>query len=77
MRLEKVNDVYNVHVCLLLINCKYYQLQCIVILTRKNSKVVLLVRVPYWTSVCAAKSSGELIGVTILSMVKNAARFAV
>lgn len=47
------------------------------ILTRKKSHVAPWARVPYWTSVCDARSSGELIGVTILSMVKNAARLAV
>lgn len=33
--------------------------------------------VPYLTSVCAAKSSGELIFVTMRSTVRNAAKFAV
>jgi len=33
--------------------------------------------VPYSTSVCLAKSSAELIGVTILSTVKKAAKLAV
>lgn len=47
------------------------------ILTRKKSQVEPWASVPYCTSVCDAKSSGELIGVTILSIVKNAARFAV
>lgn len=34
-------------------------------------------RVPYCTSVCVARSSGEFIGVTILSTVRKAARLAV
>lgn len=34
-------------------------------------------RVPYCTSVCMARSSGELIGVTIRSTVRKAARLAV
>lgn len=33
--------------------------------------------VPYSTSVCEARSSGELIGATILSTVRNAAKLAV
>lgn len=33
--------------------------------------------VPYCTSVCVARSSGELIGVTMRSTVRNAAKLAV
>ena len=46
-------------------------------LTLKNSCVEECMRVPYSTSVCLARSSAELIGVTILSTVKNAAKLAV
>lgn len=33
--------------------------------------------VPYWISVCLARSSAELMGVSILSTVRKAARLAV
>lgn len=45
--------------------------------TLKKSQVDPWNNVPYSTSVCDAKSSGELIGATILSTVKKAARLAV
>lgn len=51
-------------------------MHCIV-LTRKKSQVEPCKSVPYCTSVCIAKSSGELIGVTIRSTVRNAAKLAV
>lgn len=47
------------------------------ILTLKNSHVEPFIKVPYSTSVCLIKSSGELMGVTIRSTVRNAARLAV
>lgn len=46
-------------------------------LTRKKSQVDPWDNVPYCTSVCEARSSGELIGATILSTVRNAAKLAV
>lgn len=46
-------------------------------LTRKNSHVDPWYSVPYWTSFCVARSSGELIGVTIRSTVRKAAKLAV
>lgn len=46
-------------------------------LTRKKSQVEPWDNVPYCTSVCEARSSGELIGATILSTVRKAARLAV
>lgn len=46
-------------------------------LTLKKSQVEPCSNVPYCTSVCMAKSSGELIGVTMRSTVRNAARLAV
>lgn len=49
----------------------------LLLLTRKKSHVEPWYNVPYCTSVCAARSSGELIGVTIRSTVKNAAKLAV
>ena len=47
------------------------------LLTRKKSCVEDDSRVPYSTSVCLARSSAELIGVTIRSTVKKAAKLAV
>lgn len=46
-------------------------------LTLKNSQVDPWYKVPYWTSLCVARSSGEFIGVTIRSTVRNAAKLAV
>lgn len=46
-------------------------------LTLKKSWVEDDSRVPYSTSVCLARSSAELIGVTIRSTVRNAAKLAV
>lgn len=46
-------------------------------LTLKKSHVAPCKRVPYSTSVCDARSSGEFIGATILSTVRNAAKLAV
>lgn len=47
------------------------------IITLKKSIDAPCINVPYCTSVCDAKSSGELIGATILSTVKKAAKLAV
>lgn len=47
------------------------------ILTLKKSHVAPCNSVPYSTSVCDARSSGEFIGATILSTVRNAAKLAV
>lgn len=66
--------------CLYFCNFQFYltkKLFFIVFLTRKKSHVDPWNNVPYCTSVCDAKSSGELIGVTIRSTVKNAAKLAV
>lgn len=52
-------------------------LQLRVGLTLKNSWVDEKERVPYSTSVCLARSSAELMGVTIRSTVRKAARLAV
>lgn len=46
-------------------------------ITLKNSIVEPDISVPYWTSVWYARSLADLIGVTIRSTVKNAAKFAV
>lgn len=46
-------------------------------LTLKKSIVEPDINVPYWTSVWYARSLADLIGVTIRSTVKNAAKFAV
>lgn len=46
-------------------------------LTRKNSCVEECRSAPYSTSVCFDRSSAELIGVTMRSTVKKAAKFAV
>lgn len=46
-------------------------------LTLKNSQVEPWYKVPYCTSVCEARSSGEFMGATILSTVRKAAKFAV
>lgn len=48
-----------------------------IIHTLKKSHVEPCNKVPYCTSVWVAKSSGELIGVTIRSTVRNAAKLAV
>jgi len=45
--------------------------------TRKKSLVDPESTVPYWISVCLDRSSAESIGVSIRSMVRNAARLAV
>jgi len=45
--------------------------------TRKKSLVEPESTVPYWMVVCLARSSAESIGVSIRSMVRNAARLAV
>lgn len=46
-------------------------------LTLKKSHVEPCNKVPYCTSVCMAKSSGELMGVTMRSTVRKAAKLAV
>ena len=46
-------------------------------LTLKNSLVDPESTIPYWISVCLARSSAESIGVSMRSMVRNAARLAV
>lgn len=59
-------------------NKKYIILKkTIKIITLKKSIDAPCINVPYCTSVCDAKSSGELIGATILSTVKKAAKLAV
>ena len=45
--------------------------------TRKKSLVEPALRVPYWISRCLTRSSAPSIGVSIRSMVRNAARLAV
>ena len=45
--------------------------------TRKKSLVEPALRVPYWISRCLTRSSAPSIGVSMRSMVRNAARLAV
>lgn len=67
---------FNLQICIIA-TAAIIELRTVVVLTRKKSQVLPWYSVPYCTSVCEAKSSGELMGVTIRSTVKNAAKLAV